>query len=478
MHYMNSLNELKTEPMLHRVFAMFICSIFLVVADALSWIISYQVVAPSNQVTIIKFGVMGAAWCAWAAFLGKQYTRRHAFWIELGLILQGILMLVFVGSMLKLLLGDVDSLQAWFVFCMALAVVMPISRWLARCALRRLRLWGRPTLVFGNGENAKEAVLALRGEYGMGYAVAGLVLPFGSTVTHDVEVWELGLSVFKWPEASEEFVLLRGYQCVIALEANESELRDKLIRQLSQHHVRHVHVVPAMRGVPLFGLATTNFFSHEVLMIHIQNRLSNSGLRFVKRSFDIIVSMLLLIFLSPLFAYLVYKVTRDGGGAFFGHERIGQAGEKFYCYKFRSMVVNAQAALDVLLANDAEAKVEWERDFKLKNDPRINQVGHFLRRTSLDELPQLWNVLKGEMSLVGPRPVVKVELEKYGDDLAYYLITKPGMTGLWQVSGRNNTDYETRVYLDCWYVKNWSIYTDIAILFKTISVVISRRGAY
>jgi UDP-galactose-lipid carrier transferase len=262
------------------------------------------------------------------------------------------------------------------------------------------------------------------------------------------------------------------------LEAEQSELRDQLIRQLSQHQVRRVSVIPAMRGVPLFGLQTTQFFSHEVLMIHVRNQLAKPLLRAFKRVFDLVGSATLLVLLSPLFTYVAYKVSRDGGSAFFGHERVGQNGQKFKCYKFRSMVVNAQEVLQDLLARDEQARAEWAKDFKLKNDPRINPIGHFLRRTSLDELPQLWNVLMGEMSLVGPRPVVQAELERYGDDVVYYLMAKPGMTGLWQVSGRNDVDYDTRVYFDAWYVKNWSLWTDIAILFKTISVVFNKNGAY
>ncbi len=139
--------------------------------------------------------------------------------------------------------------------------------------------------------------------------------------------------------------------------------------------------------------------------------------------------------------------------------------------------MNAQEVLKDLLERDPAACAEWEKDFKLKNDSRINPIGHFLRRTSLDELPQLWNVRKGEMSLVGPRPVVQAELQRYGEDVVFYLMAKPGMTGLWQVSGRNDVDYDTRVYFDAWYVKNWSLWTDIAILFKTISVVTRSRGA-
>ncbi|HGU1916798.1 TPA: sugar transferase, partial [Escherichia coli] len=146
--------------------------------------------------------------------------------------------------------------------------------------------------------------------------------------------------------------------------------------------------------------------------------------------------------------------------------------------KFRSMVTNSKEVLENLLLNDPVSKMEWDATFKLKNDPRVTKIGAFLRRTSLDELPQLFNVLKGEMSLVGPRPIIDEELERYNDEVEYYLLSKPGMTGLWQVSGRSDVDYETRVYLDTWYVKNWSMWNDLVILFKTVNVVLRRDGAY
>ncbi|HCL5583676.1 TPA: sugar transferase, partial [Citrobacter freundii] len=186
----------------------------------------------------------------------------------------------------------------------------------------------------------------------------------------------------------------------------------------------------------------------------------------------------LLILLSPLLIYLSLKVKKDGGYAIYGHERVGRKGNLFKCLKFRSMVMNSQEVLQNLLESDSQARDEWEKDFKLRDDPRITPIGKFIRRTSLDELPQLFNVLKGEMSLVGPRPVIAEELLRYNDEADYYLMAKPGMTGLWQVSGRNDVDYEKRVYFDSWYVKNWSLWNDIVILFKTISVVLKRDGAY
>jgi undecaprenyl-phosphate galactose phosphotransferase len=168
----------------------------------------------------------------------------------------------------------------------------------------------------------------------------------------------------------------------------------------------------------------------------------------------------------------------EGGSVFFSHSRVGKNGKRFNCYKFRSMVPNADQALKNLLESNPVLQAQWHKEHKLKDDPRISPVGAFLRRTSMDELPQLFNVLKSEMSLVGPRPILEEELEKYGLEKSYYLMVRPGMTGLWQVSGRNDVDYDTRVYLDAWYVKNWSLWYDLAILSKTFKVVLWRRGAY
>ncbi|MFC5430206.1 sugar transferase [Paraburkholderia denitrificans] len=198
----------------------------------------------------------------------------------------------------------------------------------------------------------------------------------------------------------------------------------------------------------------------------------------VKQVFDLVLGIALLVLLSPVLGVLALVVRSDGGPAFFAHRRVGRNGQKFMCLKFRTMVVNADQVLKEVLEHDPEARSEWERDLKLKHDVRVTHVGRFLRRTSLDELPQLWNVVRGDMSLVGPRPIIDQELARYGDDVDYYLMAKPGMTGLWQVSGRSDTDYATRVSLDVTYVKTWSLSRDIAILFKTFKVVFHGSGAY
>jgi exopolysaccharide production protein ExoY len=189
-------------------------------------------------------------------------------------------------------------------------------------------------------------------------------------------------------------------------------------------------------------------------------------------------ALMLLLCLSPVMVLVVWLTwRRDGLPVFFGHYRVGLDGKLFRCLKFRTMYRESEQMLAKLLRDDPVARAEWQRDQKLTNDPRITPLGHFLRRTSLDELPQLFNVLRGDMSLVGPRPITVAELTRYGRVRWHYLSVRPGMTGLWQVSGRNNTSYEERVALDQHYVEKRSLWMDVRILVKTIGVVVARDGA-
>lgn len=197
-----------------------------------------------------------------------------------------------------------------------------------------------------------------------------------------------------------------------------------------------------------------------------------------KRVIDVLGASFAIVFLSPLILCILVGACFSGGSPFFRHRRVGMHGEPFDVYKFRTMVRNADAVLQHLLDSDRTIKEEWLRDHKLRDDPRITRLGRFLRRTSLDELPQLLNVLRGEMSLVGPRPVVPEELARYGQKVGVFLSAKPGITGLWQVSGRNDTDYRRRVALDVCYVKARRLSLDISILFLTFPAVFAKNGAY
>lgn len=207
---------------------------------------------------------------------------------------------------------------------------------------------------------------------------------------------------------------------------------------------------------------------------------NNQGSCFVKTLFDFTLTAVGTVAISPLLAYIAYRIKKeDPGPIFFAHTRIGKDGKPFPCYKFRSMVVNSKEMLEKHLAENPEARAEWEREFKLKNDPRITPIGQVLRKSSLDELPQIFNVLKGEMSLVGPRPVVQEELDKYyGEAVKEYCSVKPGITGLWQVSGRSDVDYPERVAMDVEYVRTRNLWKDIVILYKTFDVVLNKKGAY
>ncbi len=198
-----------------------------------------------------------------------------------------------------------------------------------------------------------------------------------------------------------------------------------------------------------------------------------------KRMLDVSMAALALALLLPLMLLIAALIKFfSPGPVLYGHERVGRDGRPFKCLKFRTMVVDGDKVLRDHLASCEEARREWETTRKLKNDPRVTPLGHILRKSSADELPQLINIVRGEMSIVGPRPVVRDELRYYGENAAFYLASRPGLTGLWQVSGRNLTSYEARVAYDRAYCESWSLWTDLVLIARTVPIVISRQGTY
>jgi Undecaprenyl-phosphate galactose phosphotransferase WbaP len=257
------------------------------------------------------------------------------------------------------------------------------------------------------------------------------------------------------------------------------ESRPAAISSLIADHlytIPHVHVLSELTGLPdhwnpqqIDGLTG----------IHLEQNLMLPLPRLTKRCMDLVASIIGGIILLPLFFYLAVAVKMSSRGPIvYYHERIGINGRRFKAWKFRTMFQNADAVLELYLEEHPELREEWERDHKLKFDPRVTRIGKFLRKTSLDELPQLWNVIWGDMSLVGPRPIVEAEIVKYGPYYGLYTMVKPGITGLWQVSGRNNTTYDERVQFDAYYVRNWSPWLDLYLLLRTIRIVLFAKGAY
>jgi undecaprenyl-phosphate galactose phosphotransferase len=254
------------------------------------------------------------------------------------------------------------------------------------------------------------------------------------------------------------------------------------LSDLVDHIQRNIHkiiILPKISKMPLLNGELINSIHHKGMAFYVRNNLLSPVDKFLKTIFDYTTSLCLILLFSPLLI-LLYSIVyiSTNGHPLFKHRRMGLNGKEFNVYKFRTMYIDADKRLEELLEDDEECRIEWEKDFKLKDDPRITKIGNFLRKTSLDELPQLINVLQGKMSLIGPRPIIDREIEKYGEYFEYFTAVKPGITGLWQVSGRNDVDYDERVQLDVWYVRNWSISLDIQILLKTVLVVIGRKGSY
>ncbi|UMO88797.1 undecaprenyl-phosphate galactose phosphotransferase WbaP [Pectobacterium sp. PL64] len=446
-----------------------LCMIYLLGYDVYSFIPASEL--PARFLSHITLSLLCVGWF-WIRL--RHYTYRKPFWFELKEIIRTLVIFAIFDLALVAFSKWQFSRYVWCITWLLAITLVPVGRVIAKRILDKINLWKKHTIIIGAGKNARDAYAALQSEEVLGFSIGA----FYSTTDVDNARYISGVPVI----SSEEELWLQGCpndtQFIVALEFEEHALRDYWLKNLAKHNCRSISVIPTLRGVPLYGTDMSFIFSHEVMILRVSNSLAKRTSRFIKRTFDIFGALAIVTILSPILISLLYLVSKDGGSAIYGHERVGRNGKKFKCLKFRSMVINSQEVLNELLENSPEARAEWEKDFKLKNDPRITKVGQFIRKTSLDELPQLFNVLKGEMSLVGPRPIIEDELDKYAGDVDYYLMAKPGMTGLWQVSGRNDVDYDTRVYFDSWYVKNWSLWNDIAILFKTVSVVLKRDGAY
>jgi len=238
---------------------------------------------------------------------------------------------------------------------------------------------------------------------------------------------------------------------------------------------------PESRAVAIEGSYSYTESGRRMVRSNRANRVPSEYFRYrvVKRFCDVVLVLISLPVLLPILGIVSALVMLNSPGpVFYSHRRIRKGGAFFSMWKFRTMCVNSEEFLEDYLAQHPEARREWNRTHKLRHDPRITPIGSFLRRYSMDELPQLWNVLTGQMSLVGPRPIVAAEVERYGDCFDCYCRVKPGLTGLWQISGRSALSYEERVALDCEYVGRWSLGEDVRILSKTLSTVVNQEGAY
>ncbi|MCL2411895.1 MAG: undecaprenyl-phosphate galactose phosphotransferase WbaP [Treponema sp.] len=366
-----------------------------------------------------------------------------------------------------------DSVNTAFLISgMFSTIILLTSRSVAHWFLHVTKLGGIPTVIYGSGKTGKLVVDCLLNSKRSGY-VPVLIL---DNKTEGEDQYK-DIPIIHDLNAGPEIV--KRYNIKMAIVAKPG-LKARKLKQLlntSVYAFRYNVIIPNFFNISSIWMSVRDFSG--VLGIDTSNKLNFNWNLGVKRFMDIcVVTIGGLLFLPFLLIIIFLIKISSRGPIFYKQKRLGKNGKHFWAYKFRTMAIDADEKLKKLLETNPSLKAEWEQTHKLLKDPRITAIGKLLRRTSIDEIPQFFNILRGEMSLVGPRPIVDAEIEKYGEDYENVFSTTPGLTGLWQVSGRSNANYTDRVAYDIYYLQSWSVWLDLWIIFKTFGVVLIGRGAY
>lgn len=406
----------------------------------------------------------------------ELYTRRTQFWRIISEIFK-VNMYAIVSLVLIMYLAQTaaQTSRLFVAFMWGFSFLFLVAgRYISKKLLGHVRVLQVPVLVMGAGKTAALVLKPLQHDTGLGYDFIGFL------EDKEPEKVVADMMPHLGTFADAEDVIRKTnvkYVLVIAPGLKNDEMQEIVYRL--QPIVKKISFIPDMGKMPLATLDVESLIDGHIVTFNFRNNLAQWYNRVLKRGFDIVCTTIGIICLSPVLIGVALWIYKDSPGpVIFKHRRVGRNGREFPCYKFRSMCVDADVKLKELLEKDPEARAEWEKDFKLKNDPRITRSGAFLRRTSLDELPQLFNVLKGEMSLVGPRPIIRDEVPRYGKYIEDFYMVRPGVTGMWQTSGRSDVSYDERVQMDTWYVRNWNVWFDIVLIWRTIGVVLGKKGAY
>lgn len=416
-------------------------------------------------------------------FLAKMYVQRKSFWDETHDIVTAI-SLSFLSILAVVSLGkfsvDVSRVLIILFFFYSL-ILFPMNRFLLKIGLHWTGVWKEKIIILGAGRTGTSVARGLTKDRYLGYDIVGLL---------DDDPDKIGTSIVV--DGMKSYPVLgpisafddhaRSFKLSAAVIAMPSMPPDQLSALTShvQRMLRCVFVVPEIKGVALTNTTLYHIFVEQLFMLRVNNNLQSLSNKFLKFCFDLGLAILLLPFFCVLFACIALAIKLDSkGSVFFTQVRMGKGGAVFNCFKFRTMYTDADQRLCDHLATNPKAKEEFKKYRKLKGrDPRVTRVGHILRKTSLDELPQIINVLVGDMSFVGPRPYMPEERQDMGDYTDIIFETRPGLTGLWQVSGRNLLEFGDRLRLDSWYVLNWSLWLDFVIIMRSVKVVLSMKGAY
>jgi Undecaprenyl-phosphate galactose phosphotransferase WbaP len=411
-------------------------------------------------------------------FMEGLYFKRRPFMLELKHMMKALLLcLGVILALISLMHLSNDVSRTVIVLSVAISlVIMPAMRYITKVLLFELGLWKKRVLVLGAAKTGLLISRNLRKNRFLGYQVTGFLDDDDAKVGATIE----GIEVLGRIKNIQE--ILKNTTTLDVIIAMPSLSRERLLEIVEEceHHVESIKIIPDLFGIATIGAEIDSI--SDFLMININISLKKPWNIFLKRMLDLVLSTIVMVMGAPLFLLIAIAIKLDSPGpVFFLQKRLGQSGGKgrFPCVKFRTMYTNGDEKLRDYLADNAEAREEWEKFFKLKSyDPRVTGVGKWLRKTSLDELPQVINVLRGEMSLVGPRPYLPREIEMMQKTEKTILVSKPGITGLWQVSGRNELSFKQRLTMDVYYVRNWSLWMDLVIIARTAWTVLTRKGAY
>ena len=410
---------------------------------------------------------------------GGLYRRSGWEVDEIRRIVAGVALVALFDAAIQFIARDHDS-RLWFMAAYPMVAVAIVG---ARMAVRSLPSMADAmtthVIMLGGGKSAKELMYEMRGSR------SGPVRLLRSLSFEEIQGRNPHTLVRMIDRlARNAGVPSHRVQIMLVPSSAEIDQAQETVELLNQTS-RPFSIVLPFTGLARNGMSLRKAVGADTITAEVHPIAPPVLLRASKRAFDLVLGTICVILLAPLLAGVTLLLMREGGPVFFSQIRVGRDGRRFRCFKFRTMLPDAEERLRTLLATNPAARDEWAKFQKLQNDPRITRVGNFLRKTSLDELPQLINVLKGEMSLVGPRPIIAPEIQGYASDKAYfdsadfryYASCTPGITGLWQVSGRASTSHDERVRLDRWYARNLCFWLDVMIIFKTIRTVLVRQGS-
>lgn len=435
--------------------------------------------AANGHLRTTLFAAVALAMVTWMWTVQGHYSahRRKPWWDEARQMIQVIVLAALLDAMV-IYLAKWPLSRLWTGATWGLVLVsLPLARLAIRTWLLRAGLLTQPYVLIGHPDDVEKAATALASEPLLGYKPVAVVCP--DPGARLVKLGEYVAAPTALTPGVREFLARPGpHQLVGVLGIRDNNWLRELAQELMLTRDDLV-MVPALGGLPIYGMEVSHIFSHEVLLLRARNNLNRRGPQVLKRALDIAGAAALLVLLAPLFAWVAWRIKRDDAGpVFFVQKRVGVDGQLFDFIKFRSMVMDADGALERWKTENEKLYVQYlASNFKLANDPRITKIGHLIRRTSIDELPQLFNVLRGDMSLVGPRPLLARELGEYGKSIVAYGKARPGITGLWQISGRSASTFQHRINMDLWYVRNWSLWYDLVIMLRTVRVVLRQEGA-